>query len=1027
LQDFAYEEFASAERARLEELRLNAVEDRIQADLQRGLSHELVGELEALRRTSPFRERLIRQLMLSLHRAGRQAEALRAFDTFSRDLTEVGLEPSPELRRLQEQVLLHDAELHAPRVPSGRPSRAVPVVTNPYKGLYAFAEADAADFFGRERLVADVVMRLARGGRLVTLVGPSGSGKSSLLRAGLIPALRDGAVPGSDRWVIASMAPSARPFADLEAALLSVAPSPVEGPSKLDGVEREDLLVAASRSLSDDRAELVLVVDQLEELFASSDERSTSHPFLSSLLLAVDDPSRRVRVIVALRADAYHRPLAHPEFGGRLDESVVNVLPLTIDELEAAAQGPLARVGLAIEPRLLAELLRDVFGEPGSLPIFQYTLRELFDRRRGAMLTIDAYRSIGGVRGALRRRADNVYASLRAVEQDAARQLFLRLVTITRDDVWSRRRVRAAEIVALDVDVVVMEAVIAELCSQRFLAVDRDPLSGDPTLEVAHEALLRQWPTLRHWIANNQEDIRRHEVLRRASEEWVGAGHDPAYLLTGSRLAECERWQETTSMALTTFERAYLEAGLEQRRSSDEREAHRQAQERLLRRRAKRRLWVLIAIALVGSTIGIYLAIAREAPLKRVVLVYGGRNARGISALMANGLDGAHRDLQFASEEIVPPMSDVEGQLRRVAATHPGLIIIGDALYSPAAIAVQREYPEVSWLYLDRTAEGSAAAVFAEHEGTFLAGAAAALTSRTGTIGFVGGYQLYTVERFRAGFEAGAYAVRPDVKVLATYASLGADGFIREDLARAAADRLYTRGADVVLQAAGAAGAGVFEAARAATERQSAQNWAIGVDSDQYLEAEPRLRPYILASMVKKYDVAIELLVKDFLQGDLKPTTSVLALADGAVGLATTGDQLDANVLEAVGALERDIIAGQRAVPVAPTGNLDPPSGVTDTVTARVTFDGTTCGYMGPTSFRPSDVVRVEFRNHAAMDALADIYDTTSSLLVVSVPAPSGGDNSGYALLEGGHRYQLKCESAFPSGTASVAGEAFSA
>ena len=232
LEEFAYEEFAQREISRLEELRLGGLEDRIDSDLRIGLAGELVSELEALYEEHPLRERPVGQLMLALYRAGRQAEALRAFERFRRTLgEEMGIDPSPELHRLEEQILLHDSRLR----PLGE--RRSPVrsaagaeVANPFKGLRSFVEDDAADFFGRDRLLADVIRRIVDGERLIALVGPSGSGKSSAVRAGLIPALRKGAVPGSDQWLIAQMVPGARPFAEAEAALLR---STLDAPANL--------------------------------------------------------------------------------------------------------------------------------------------------------------------------------------------------------------------------------------------------------------------------------------------------------------------------------------------------------------------------------------------------------------------------------------------------------------------------------------------------------------------------------------------------------------------------------------------------------------------------------------------------------------------------------------------------------------------------------------------------------------------------------------------------------------------------
>ena len=356
------------------------------------------------------------------------------------------------------------------------------------------------------------------------------------------------------------MVPGAHPFAELEAALLR---STIDAPDSL-AAQLEDetlgLLRAALRVLPDDTARLVLVIDQFEELFTFVEDEAERRRFLANLVAAIDDPHARVVVVLTLRADSYHRPLAYVDFAARLGSNVVNVLPLTSDELESAAQEPAARSGVTLEPALLAELLADVIGEPGALPIFQYALTELFDRRDGDVLTVAAYRAMGGVRGALSRRADDLYHRLTLDEQEATRQLFLRLVTITEHDDWGRRRVPASEIVSMDVDVVTMESVIDQLGRHRFLAFDRDHSSGAPTVEVAHEALLWEWDRLRGWIDEGRHDITRRASLDAAVAEWVQASRDGDYLLGGNRLAEYERWRATTTMSLTAAEQDYLDA-----------------------------------------------------------------------------------------------------------------------------------------------------------------------------------------------------------------------------------------------------------------------------------------------------------------------------------------------------------------------------------------------------------------------------------------------------------------------------------
>ncbi len=272
-------------------------------------------------------------------------------------------------------------------------------MTSPFKGLHTFQEADAGDFFGRDRLVADVISRLGGGARLVALVGPSGSGKSSVARAGVVPALRKGSLSGSEHWLVGSMVPGAHPMAELEAALLR---STLDAPSSLDAQLADPelgLLRATLRLLPQEGSRLVLVIDQFEELFSLVADEGERQRFLANLIAAIDDPQGRVLTVITLRADAYHHPLAYGTFAERLGPGVVNVLPLTTDELEEAAVEPASRRGVTCEPALIAELLSDVLGEPGALPIFEYALTELFDTRDDDRLTVAFVPGDGGRTG----------------------------------------------------------------------------------------------------------------------------------------------------------------------------------------------------------------------------------------------------------------------------------------------------------------------------------------------------------------------------------------------------------------------------------------------------------------------------------------------------------------------------------------------------------------------------------------------------------------------------------------------------
>lgn len=464
---------------------------------------------------------------------------------------------------------------------------------NPYKGLRAFEEADAADFFGREALSEHLVERL-RVTRFLAVVGPSGSGKSSVVRAGLVPALRRGALEGSDRWPVVHMFPGAYPVEELEAALLKIGDNPPSSLiEQLEDGER-GLVRALKRVLRDDASELVLVLDQLEEVFTLVEDEQRRAHFLAILERAVLDPHSRLRVVTTLRADFYDRPLLYSGFAELLRDYVEAVVPLTPDEFERAIAGPAERVGATLEPGLLAEMVADVAHEPGALPLLQYALTELYEHREGNVLTREAYRAIGGVSGALARRAEEIYLGLGEAAQGATRQLFLRLVTLGEGAEDTRRRVERREL-AMEVDQEALDETIDAFGSSRLLSFDRDPRSGTPTVEVAHEALLREWARLRRWIEAAREDVRMHRRLASGAREWEESGRDSSFVLRGSQLAQFDALVDDSRLALTHLERAFVTAS----RAESERELLRE-------RRENRRLKVLLA----GAGLLLALAIA---------------------------------------------------------------------------------------------------------------------------------------------------------------------------------------------------------------------------------------------------------------------------------------------------------------------------------------------------------------------------------------------------------------------------------
>ncbi|MGH2682893.1 MAG: BTAD domain-containing putative transcriptional regulator [Actinomycetota bacterium] len=489
-----------------------------------------------------------------------------------------------------------------------RTSRQAPVAAavNPYKGLKPFFEADAADFFGREEFVERLLGRMKERGpasRFLAVVGPSGSGKSSVVRAGLVPALRQGAVRGSGRWFVVEMFPGSDPLDALEEALSRIAPA-ISG-DLLEDLRRDEqgLVRAAARVLPRDRSELVLVVDQFEELFTMVEDEDRRARFLSLLIAAVSAHRTRVRVVITLRADFYDRPLRYRGLAGLMRSRTETLIPMTPQEIERAISGPAMRLGVVSEPGLAARMVADVTDQPGGLPLLQYALTELFERRRESSLTIRAYNGIGGVTGALARSAEELYEGWDDVGRDACRQLFLRLVTLGEGTEDTRRLVRRSELASLDVDQAALDGVISALGAHRLVSFDRDPETREPTVEVAHEALLREWPRLAGWIEDGREDLRSERRLTDAARDWEEASRDPSFLLQGTRLEQMESWTTAPPVAVTASERAYLGSSLAQRDARRAEEEARAARERALERRSLRRLRSLVAALTVAALV----------------------------------------------------------------------------------------------------------------------------------------------------------------------------------------------------------------------------------------------------------------------------------------------------------------------------------------------------------------------------------------------------------------------------------------
>ncbi len=473
--------------------------------------------------------------------------------------------------------------------------------TNPYRGLHAFVESDSHRFFGRDAAVRELLARLSGDdpSRFVVVAGSSGSGKSSMVRAGLVPELRAGAIDGSDRWLIATMVPGTDPFAAIAIATnsLSVATT----------------LAAADAPLGTQLAELtsqgpvLLVIDQLEELFTNC-SAETQERFVRELVSAVTDRELDLRVVCTLRADFYDRPLRYADFGRLVKDGLVTMVAMTPAELEAAITRPAALAGVEIEPALVAELVNDIVDRPSALPLLQFTLTLLFDRRRGHMLSVSDYASLGGVEAAVAGRADEVFQSLGAASQAATRHLFLGLIALSESGEVSRRRRTRAVLVEAAPEI---GAAIEAFGAARLLAFDHDPATREPNVDLAHEALLTHWPRLRGWVADDSQHLAVRSRLHDAAVLWDGQGRHDSDLIRGHRLAQVVESLERAHTTLSTVDAAFVEAS----RSAETVELqHRQA-EAQRERRTNRRLRFLLAS--VGCLLAVAMAAATVALVQR--------------------------------------------------------------------------------------------------------------------------------------------------------------------------------------------------------------------------------------------------------------------------------------------------------------------------------------------------------------------------------------------------------------------------
>jgi len=487
----------------------------------------------------------------------------------------------------------------------------------PYRGLEAFRPEDERFFFGRESLTGWLVSTLRRevraksqGVRFLGVIGPSGSGKSSVVLAGLVPKLKAGALEGSQHWPVAVLRPGDEPLANLAAGMIPSLQGPgassdiksvyglLEALREDKGAQALDIFARSALHACSEDVRLLVVVDQFEELFTYRPEDGAARErferdratYLANLLNAAAAPGGRVAVLVTMRSDFLGACATFPQLSAVLSAHQELVGPMTPAELREAIVQPAYLVGHEVEPALVERLLGDVKGQTGALPLLQFALTEVWKKRDVRRLTLRAYEELGkddqgrprGIEGALEHRADDIYGGLSSADQDLCRRIFLRLVQPGEGTEDTKRRVSFREL--LPANPARAEAVrkliyvLSEREARLITTEGADPADG--WVEVAHEALIQGWTRLRQWVDVDRAGLRTQRKLTEAAQEWVAARPEDkdGYLYLGAPLAVCREWVKSHADELGSVEAEFLcmseeaqrkreQAALEQERS----------------------------------------------------------------------------------------------------------------------------------------------------------------------------------------------------------------------------------------------------------------------------------------------------------------------------------------------------------------------------------------------------------------------------------------------------------------------------
>ena len=452
----------------------------------------------------------------------------------------------------------------------------------PYRGLAVFREQDAPLFFGRSRLTAELLERL-RAHPFLAVVGASGSGKSSVIRAGVMAALKGDAAAaggrapdGSHEWAYVTITPTDNPLERLAVALTSDLVTSGETRAIIhDLSDNPATLRLAIRKYLDrlGHPRLFLFVDQFEELYTASKDEAQRRAFIDGLLSAVD-AAGPTTLVITLRADFYHHVAQHDGLRQAVEQRQTFIGAPSAVELREAIVEPARRRGYDLEPGLADLMLRDVGDEPGGLPLLSHALLETWTRREGRTMTLAGYNEAGGVRGAIARTAERVYGDLDEAQRETARRILIELAELGEGAEDTRRRLRPEELTGHAWYADAGAEVVEGLVRNRLVTTDGQ------TIQIAHEALIREWPRLREWLDTDRAGERLRRGLQHAAREWEAHGRDPSYLFEGARLAAAREWDEANPGRLDARGAAFLAEGVA--KAEKEEQAAEAAQQREL-------------------------------------------------------------------------------------------------------------------------------------------------------------------------------------------------------------------------------------------------------------------------------------------------------------------------------------------------------------------------------------------------------------------------------------------------------------